>query len=100
MTIGNSVTEIGEFAFAGCSGLTSVQFNAENCTTMGSYGYHVFNDCSNLTSLTIGECGKTIPSYAFQDCSGLTSVTIPNSVTEIGNWAFSGCSPNIRFVRF
>ena len=98
MTIGNSVTEIGEFAFAGCSGLTSVQFNAENCTTMGSYGYHVFNDCSNLTSLTIGECVKTIPSYAFQDCSGLTSVIIPNSVTSIGGYAFYGCSNILSFT--
>ena len=29
---------------------------------------------------------------AFQDCTNLTSVTIPNSVTSIGNYAFSGCS--------
>ena len=34
----------------------------------------------------------SIGSYAFEDCSGLTSVTIGNSVTSIGKSAFEGCS--------
>ena len=92
MTIGNSVTSIGSGAFEGCSGLTSVTFNAEKCTEMGSYNYPVFRDCTNLKSLTIGNKVTTIPDYAFKDCSGLTSVTIPNSVTSIGDCVFSGCT--------
>jgi len=35
---------------------------------------------------------KIIGNYAFQDCQDLTSVTIPNSVTVIGEKAFHGCS--------
>ena len=58
---------------------------------MGSSGYHVFNDCSSFTKLTIGDKVKTIPSYAFYNCSGLTSIAIPNSVTSIGNSAFFEC---------
>ena len=92
VTIGNSVTSIGSGAFEGCSGLTSVTFNAEKCTEMGSYNYPVFRDCTNLKSLTIGNKVTTIPDYAFEDCSGLTSVTIPNSVTSIGDCVFSGCT--------
>ena len=91
-TIGNSVSSIGEYAFEGCSGLTSVTFNAEKCTEMGSYNYPVFRDCTNLKSLTIGNKVTTIPDYAFKDCSGLTSVTIPNSVTSTGDCVFSGCT--------
>ena len=34
----------------------------------------------------------SIGSYAFDDCSGLTSVTIGNSVTYIGNYAFIFCT--------
>ena len=34
VTIPNSVTRIGSYAFMNCSGLTSVGFNAENCTTI------------------------------------------------------------------
>ena len=97
-TIGNSVSSIGEYAFEGCSGLTSVTFNAEKCTEMGSYNYPVFRDCTNLKSLTIGNKVTTIPDYAFKDCSGLTSVTIPNSVTSIGYDAFYGCSGLTKLV--
>ena len=51
-----------------------------------------FNNCSGLTSITIGNSVTTISAYAFSSCTGLTSVTIPNSVTSIGFAAFDGCS--------
>ena len=92
VTIPNSVTEIGWGAFAFCIGLTSVIYNAENCTSMGSSSFPVFNGCTALKTINIGDNVKTIPVSAFCGCSGLTSVTIPNSVTSIGNWAFYGCT--------
>ena len=92
ITIPNSVTSIGESAFSSCTGLTSVNYNAENCTSMGSSSFPVFSGCSKLKTLNIGNKVKTIPSYAFHSCTGLTSITIPNSVTEIGFYAFSSCS--------
>ncbi|MBQ4344338.1 MAG: leucine-rich repeat domain-containing protein [Muribaculaceae bacterium] len=92
VTIPNSVTSIGKDAFNNCTGLTTVNFNATNCTTMGSYGYPVFEGCSNLKTVTIGNNVQNIPNYAFKGCTGLTSVTIPNSVTTIGSYAFYGCT--------
>jgi hypothetical protein len=92
VTIGNSVTDIGNQAFSGCTDLTTVNFNAINCTTMGSSSSLVFLNCSAFTTLNIGNEVETIPAYAFSNCSGLTSVAIPNSVTSIGTSAFSGCS--------
>ena len=83
-----SVTTIGEKAFSGCSGLTSVTIPS-SVTSIGNYA---FDGCSGLTSITIPNSVTSIGSYAFSNCSGLTSVTIPNSVTEIGACAFSGCS--------
>ena len=65
LTIGNSVTEIGDYAFYNCYGLTSV---------------------------TIGNNLKKIGESAFKYCSGLTSVNIPNSVTSIGTSAFTSCN--------
>ena len=65
VTIPNSVTSIGDYAFYNCSGLTSI---------------------------TIPNSVTSIGEWAFRRCSGLTSVTIPNSVTSIGDEAFSGCS--------
>ena len=82
-----SVTSIGESAFWGCSGLTSVTI--PNSVT--SIGNNAFAVCSGLTSITIGNSVTSIGGSAFSDCPGLTSITIPNSVTSIGNWAFSRC---------
>ncbi len=87
-TIPNSVTSIGDWAFASCSGLTSVTI-PNSVTSIGGYA---FSGCSGLTSVTIPNSVTSIGGYAFSGCSGLTSVTIPNSVTSIGGYAFSGCS--------
>ena len=85
--IPNSVESIGDFAFSGCSGLTSVTI-PNSVTSIGDYAFY---ECSGLTSVTIGNSVTSIGDYAFWGCSGLTSVTIPNSVTSIGDDAFSGC---------
>ncbi len=87
VTIPNSVTSIGEYAFPNCS-LTSVTIP----NSVPSIGYGAFYDCSGLTSVTIPNSVTSIGGNAFQNCSGLTSVTIPNSVTSIGQSAFDGCS--------
>ena len=92
VTIGNSMKSIGEDAFYGCRSLTTVNWNATSCTSAGSSYSPIFKNCSNLTTVYIGDKVTTIPSYAFRGCSGLTSVTIPNSVTSIGSYVFSSCS--------
>ena len=97
ITIPKGVTSIGSSAFSGCSGLTSVIWNAENCTSAGSYSDPIFSGCSKLSSITIGENVKTIPTYAFKGCSKLTSVTIHDSVTSIGSYAFADC-PGLKTV--
>ena len=86
--IPESVTSIGDYAFSGCSGLTSINI-PESVT---SIEYYAFSGCTGLTSITIPESVTSIGSRAFSGCSGLTSINIPESVTSIGDWAFSGCS--------
>ena len=88
VTIPNSVTSIGEWAFRDCSSLTSVAI-PNSVTSIGGWA---FSYCSGLTSMTIPNSVTSIEGYTFSGCSGLTSVTIPNSVTSIGYDAFSGCS--------
>ena len=88
LVIPNSVTSIRDYAFYGCSGLTSVTI-PNSVTTIGS---SAFSDCSGLASVTIPNSVTSIGSYAFFGCSRLTSVTIPNSVTSIGSNALQGCN--------
>ena len=85
--IPNSVTSIGDYAFAGCYGLTSITI--PNSVT--SIGNSAFVSCAGLTSITIPNSVTSIGDYAFEGCDGLTSITIPNSVTSIGDYAFADC---------
>lgn len=84
--IPNSIITIGDYAFAYCTGLTSIDI-PNSVTSIGS---RAFSDCWSLTSITIPNSVTTIGDYAFF-CIGLTEITIPNSVTSIGSKAFSDC---------
>ena len=88
LTLPVGITSIGEFAFSGCSGLTSLTLPA-GITSIGEYA---FSRCSGLTSLTLPAGITSIDKYAFSGCSRLTSLTLPAGITSIGEFAFSYCS--------
>ncbi|MBO4674060.1 MAG: leucine-rich repeat domain-containing protein [Bacteroidaceae bacterium] len=71
--IPDNVTGIGDYAFHGCSGLTS------------------------LASLNIPESVTTIGYEAFSACDDLTSVTIPKHISSLGYGVFYGCK-NLTFA--
>ena len=88
VTIPDSVTSIGQRAFYNCHGITNLTI-PDSVTSIGD---NAFNDCSGITNLTIGTGVTSIGNYVFYGCSSLTSVTIPDSVTSIGGWAFHSCT--------
>ncbi|MEG1663612.1 MAG: leucine-rich repeat domain-containing protein, partial [Clostridia bacterium] len=57
-----------------------------------SIGNSAFYGCKGLTSIAIPNSVTSIGENAFFNCSGLTSVTIGSGVASIGAWAFNGCS--------
>ena len=87
-TIPNSVTSIGESAFAYCEWLTDITIS-DNVTFIDGYA---FEYCTSLTNITIPNSVTSIGYTAFYNCISLTSITIPNSVTSIGNGAFENCT--------
>ena len=89
--IPETVNSIGCSAFKDCIGLTSVIWNAENCTEAGDSWDPVFENCTNLRSVTFGENVKIIPENAFTQCSALERATFGSSVTSIGDFAFYCC---------
>ena len=119
--IPNNVTSIGDSAFYGCIGLTSITIPASVTSIVDS----AFRECSGLETITVDSnntvydsrngcnaiiktssntliagCKNTIipnnvtsiSDSAFYCCSSLMSVTIPNSVKSIGERAFYFCS--------
>ena len=79
---------IGDQAFSGCSGLTSLNL-PDGITEIGE---GAFSYCSGLTSLTLPAGITEIGRYAFSGCSGLTSLNLPDGITSIGEKAFIYCS--------
>ena len=87
VTISDSITSIGNYAFSSCTGLTSIEI--PNSVT--SIGEGAFGGCSGLTSVTISDNITSISGYTFRDCDSLASITIPAGVTSIGDYAFEDC---------
>lgn len=111
LIIPDDVTDIGSYAFAECSGLTSVEI-PNSVTSIGSYAFAecnslmsveipdsvtsiadgMFRGCDSLMNVTIPDSITNIPADMFRDCYSLTSVAILGGVTRIGDYAFYGCS--------
>ena len=88
VTIPCSVTNIKDYAFSGCSGLTKVTIP----DSVTSIGQSAFYRCSSLTNVTIGNGVTSIGFNAFCGCGGLANVTIPDGVTDIEPYAFYECT--------
>ena len=93
VSIGSSVTSIGNYAFQNCSSLASVTVPS----SVTSISSSAFYNCYSLASVTIPSGVTSISPSAFQNCYSLVSITIPSSVTSIGNYAFQNC-PSLASV--
>ncbi|MBE6565866.1 MAG: leucine-rich repeat domain-containing protein [Ruminococcaceae bacterium] len=109
ITLPETVTEIGEYAFRGSSlvsitlpeGLLVIGDTAfSDCDSLkeitipasAKIGKRAFEGCYALRRVILSEGIQAIAPYTFQDCWLLESVSLPDSLRSIGEMAFYDCS--------
>jgi hypothetical protein len=100
VTIHDSVTSIGEDAFARCTSLTAITVDAGNPNYASLDGVLFNKNQTTLIQFPGGKAGsypvpggvKTIGYEAFSYCTSLSNVTIPISVSYIEDSAFIACT--------
>ena len=95
LIIPENVTNISYGAFKYCNGFTSLEYYATNCSiSMSSNAdtHWLYSD-SNITTVTLGNNVKTIPTHFLDGCTSITGeLVFPEYVTSIGEYAFNGCT--------
>jgi len=88
VVVEEGITELTRYAFENCVNLTSVTL-PEGLTVIKD---NTFRGCSTLAGVKLPESITAIGIDAFRDCTSLTRIVIPENVTFINNAAFMGCS--------
>lgn len=87
VTIPDTITDIGQFAFAGCKCLKEVHFS-KNLESIWNYAFFY---CVLLESISFPDSVLTIGRDAFYFCKALKKVVLPNNLKRLGENAFSNC---------
>lgn len=107
-----TVTSIGNFAFANCTHLSTVSFVSnttkitigtsafQNCVSLTQItlpvvtylGDTAFNNCTSLKTVRLADGSKAIGNYSFANCTALQTVVIPGSVDQMGTLVFEGAN--------
>ncbi|MBQ7715544.1 MAG: leucine-rich repeat protein, partial [Clostridia bacterium] len=88
ISIPDSVTNIGQWAFSGCTELTEIEMP----NSIKSIGERAFYRCTGLTHVTLSNSITRIWDCAFLECTGLTEIVIPEGIQYIEEAVFSGCT--------
>ncbi len=86
--IESGVTSIGDYAFNGCTNLSSVTIpeGVENI------GESAFRSCTSLQTVTFPDSIRNIYDSAFRNCTGFTDINLPDGLLTIGNSCFYACT--------
>lgn len=115
VTMPNSITQIGSYAFRNCKQLGTVVLSDKTksieayafygCTNLRScisnsdtilhsitaIQMYAFNNCDQLIDINVPNIA-IIGNHAFRNCTSLNNVYLGSKLTSIGNYAFDGCT--------
>ena len=85
LIVGEGVTSLGDRAFYGCTGLTSVSLPS----TLRRVGRSAFYDCKSLFVIVLPDSVQEIGPYAFRGCRSLVAAALPEKLKSLGEYAFA-----------
>ncbi len=88
INLNSEYTELKNYSFYGCTGLTHFDFPAG----FKKIGAYAFGGCTGLTELPLPATVQNIEDYAFANCTGLVSFTVPSNIGALADGVFSGCT--------
>ena len=109
ITLPSKLTFLGTYTFRN-SGLKNIVIpdgvkhigSSKGSAAAAGTSAYVFQNCAQLTSVTLPAGLMTLGAYVFDGCSSLSALTysgnadegsaLPSTVTVVGNYAFNGCS--------
>ena len=94
ISVPESVTSIGNYAFANAKNLKNVDI-AKGTAVIGA---HAFENCTAMRSFYAPSSISDIGDAAFKNCRRLSAVILPSRLKTIGAEAFMGCSSLIGMV--
>eukprot|EP01063_Lacrimia_lanifica_P012665 TRINITY_DN1932_c0_g1_i13.p1 TRINITY_DN1932_c0_g1~~TRINITY_DN1932_c0_g1_i13.p1 ORF type:complete len:989 (+),score=250.44 TRINITY_DN1932_c0_g1_i13:1104-4070(+) len=117
LTLHDGITEIGSWAFEGCTSLeafvvpsavtkvaSSLFFNCFSLKRLTMHdrvtdiGVYAFFNCTSLDNVVVPRSVTKIPESAFDNCRSLENLSLHDGVTEIDTFAFRGCLSMEDFV--
>ena len=89
ISIPETVTRIGDSAFAGCSVAKGLEFQAK--FSLIEIGKSAFKGCKSIKMVYLPEGLKDIKESTFEDCESLGLISVPYATRTIHTTAFEGC---------
>jgi hypothetical protein len=83
----DSITDLGEFVFDGCTGLRHIELPAALKYLWGQ----TFARCA-AEEIVLPDGITAIPPYAFKECKNLRRVVCGSGLNKIYGGAFTGCT--------
>jgi len=87
ITLPNTLTIMGQDAFAYCAELTVMTIPG----SLSVVPYEAFYECKKLETLTLSEGVQDIRNGAFGKCVSLKTINLPSTLTIIYYYAFGAC---------
>ncbi len=94
LVIPSSVKYIGAYSVANCTNMTSLEMG----DGVGDIGDGAFENCTSLTSIALPKNLTCTGNGSFRGCTSLECVGLPDCLTSIGDYAFYDCSRLTTFV--